>query len=98
MCVQAYCKVALAGFLKLVTVRYSKNALQVCSTRPNMCVEISRTCIEYASGLTFFASFQYYTLYHLVYFNTVSSLLSTVKKPTVGNGRLFNGKDHINAG
>jgi len=28
----------------------------------------------------------------------VSSLLSTVKKPTVGNGRLFNGKDHINAG
>jgi len=28
----------------------------------------------------------------------VSSLLSTVKRPTVGNGRLFNGKDHINAG
>lgn len=31
-------------------------------------------------------------------FNAVSSFLSTVKKPEVGNGRLFTGKDHINAG
>lgn len=37
-------------------------------------------------------------MFCILYFNMMSSLLSTVKKPAVGNGRLFDGKDHINAG
>lgn len=34
----------------------------------------------------------------IMYFNTMSTFLSTVKKPTVGNGRLFTGNNHVNAG
>lgn len=45
-----------------------------------------------------FLTTKHIILCHIIYFNTMFTFLSTVKKPAVGNGRLFNGKDHINAG